>query len=128
MPSLIITTYWQAKNQSFVDKPIKFERIYDCLKDLLALEYRYAVEDEDTEGPPPDESAEDFSGRVLPRDLYQALKTAVDAFNLTDSMQIITEIEQRDARNADLAAYLRSHAEKFQMDHLQRTLASIAHE
>ncbi len=112
----------------FIDKPVRIERIQECLKNLLKLDYVYQTADELEADAGSAALESDLAGPALPDDLYQALKSAVAAFNVTDTMQVIAEIEQSGDEYSDLAAHLRSRAESFQMEEIQQTLAALNHE
>jgi len=96
--------YFQAGFDDFISKPFRFERLCECLANMLSVEYEYAeaVGDEQDEAP-----ELDLTQIVLPEDLLSRLKEAAEIYSLTQLNQCLDEMVQLDEPSRLLAEQLR---------------------
>jgi len=93
--------YLSAGFNDFIAKPFLAERIYDCLANLLHVEYEY-IDAVLQEAVPLD-----FSEIMLPEELLFRLKEATKLRNITALKQCINEVEQLSEKGHYLAEHLR---------------------
>ena len=105
--------YFQAGFDDFISKPFRFERLCECLANVLAVEYEYAevVSDE------PEESPEiDKAKVVLPEDLLSRLKEAAERYSLTRLNHCFAEMEELGEDAQTLVEHLRQLARNQDME------------
>lgn len=103
--------YLEAGFEAFIEKPFRAERIYDCLAELLGVEYEVDEPVSPTEG-----SALDWSGLVLPAHLAGRLKEAAELTSVTELESLLDEVARLDMGGGRLASYLRRLSRDFDMD------------
>ncbi len=113
--------YLKAGCDDFVAKPFRAERIYDCLRHLLGVEFVYqAVEENEV----PAETI-DLRQVTLPEDLAQRLSVAAELHSATVLKACLLEVEQLGPAGARLAQHLRGFLASYDMETIQRILAQI---
>jgi len=112
--------YFQAGFDDFISKPFRFERLCECLANVLAVEYEYAevVSDE------PEESPEiDKTKVVFPEDLLSRLKEAAERYSLTRLNRCFAEIEELGEDAQPLVEHLRQLARNQDMEGILNVLS-----
>ena len=113
--------YLKAGCDDFVAKPFRAERIYDCLRHLLGVEFVYQAVEEDAA---PMETI-DLRQVTLPEDLAQRLSVAAELHSATVLKACLLEVEQLGPAGARLAQHLRGFLASYDMETIQRILAQI---
>ena len=114
--------YFQAGFDDFISKPFRFERLYECLANVLSVEYEYAetVSDKQEEVP-----EIDLTKIVLPEDLLSRLKQAAEIYSLTQLNQCLDEMVQIDEPSRMLAEQLRVLGRNQDMEAILDILSEI---
>ncbi|MBC8462118.1 MAG: response regulator, partial [Deltaproteobacteria bacterium] len=111
--------FMEAGFDDFIGKPFRFERICECLANLLQIEFEYAT-DESSES---DYIETEFF--VLPEELLQRLKEATERHSITKLNQCLDELEQLSADGKLLAEQLRRLSQSYEMEEILRILEEI---
>ena len=113
--------YLQAGCDDFVSKPLRSNRLYDCLMHLLGVEFVYR------DLPTVDANHEPFhlGSITLPEPLATRLVMAAELHSSTVLKQCLAEIESRGPSENRLAQHLRSFLSSYDMEAIQRLAAQI---
>jgi signal transduction histidine kinase/DNA-binding response OmpR family regulator len=111
--------YLEAGFDDFIAKPVRAERIYECLAHLLRVEYE--MRDETV-------AAADPSKIALPEALISRLREAAEYGHVTELERSLQEVEQAGEEGAQLAERLRELSRNFDMEGILRILEVIRHE
>ena len=103
---------------AFIAKPFLAERIYDCLANLLSIEYEY-------ETAVAAESPIDFAQITLPEDLLTRLKQAAENYRTTEFKRHLSEVDQSSEERHRLAEHLQSLLQNYDMEAIMETLSKI---
>jgi len=118
--------YFDAGFDDFIPKPVRAERVYECLAQLLHIEYETRIPDTSlTEG---DALPIDLSKITLPEELFSRLKEAAEFCHVTELDKYINEVEQADKAGKLLAEQLRELTRNFDMEGILDILNTIHHE
>jgi signal transduction histidine kinase len=104
-------------------KPFEDGTIYSCLESLPQAKFTYANAVA-SKKPTSIELAE----ISIPEDLYQHLYTAADNYNITNLELSLSSLEGQGGQCMELANYLRTFLDKFDMKRIIRDLEKIKHE
>ena len=109
----------------FIAKPFRFERICECLAQLLRVEYEYtaSMSAEDAESLPLD-----LSKIALPENLFLRLKKAAELYSITKLESYLDEVSQLGADGQLLAEHLRRLSQNYDMEAILKLLSEIKHE
>lgn len=112
----------QAGCVDFIAKPIRAERIYECLRIHLDAEFDYA------DPPPATErlSEWDASQLSLPDELFARLATAAELHSTTVLKSCLIELRQLGPGAAQLAEHIRHLMRSYDMDGILRLLSRAA--
>ncbi|MBI1925750.1 response regulator [Candidatus Poribacteria bacterium] len=111
--------YRSVEFDSFIAKPLLAERIYECLAELLPVEYQYAGTQQ--------VSPLDFSTMTLPKDLCSRLTQAAAFQSRTKMRTCLNEVEQLGEEGRLLAEHLHQLLQNYDMEAIRKILASISH-
>jgi signal transduction histidine kinase/CheY-like chemotaxis protein len=111
----------------FLFKPLRIDRLFECISKLLEVEFEYEEEPTLQEDSLVEDEL-DFSEICLPKELYMKLKNGAESYNLTDSIAAIAEIEQLEGSARTLGKFLKKYAEEFKLDKILETVEKIKHE
>jgi hypothetical protein len=102
---------------AFISKPFLAERVYECLRDLLQVEYEYE------EG----EAAEslDLTDMEIPSELLSRLKEATEFYNITGLKMCLNEVAQLGDDGERLAAHLSFLLDSYDMEAILSVLAEV---
>ena len=114
-------SYLEAGFEEFIGKPVRVEQIYQCMMDLLGVEYEYTGEQVEPESEEPLE----LEGLALSAELHERLRAAAEVAHITDLRQALEEMEQLGGTEAKLAAQLRQQAENFDMETVLKALETV---
>ena len=106
----------------FIAKPIRAERIYECLRIHLGVEFEYAA-------PPPEAetlSEWDASQLRLPDELYARLATAAELHSTTVLKSCLVELRQLGPGAEQLAEHIRHRMRSYDMDGILRLISRAA--
>ncbi len=113
-------SFLQAGCDDFVAKPFRAERIYDCLHQLLGVEFEYEAPPEEVET-----GALDLAQLVLPADLADRLSVAAELHSSTVLKTCLEEMKALGPTEARLAQHLRGFLSSYDMKTIQRIVAQI---
>ena len=109
--------------RGFLDKPLRAEQIYAYLAEHLGVAYEFAeVADK------PETAEADWTGVVLPADLYADLTSAVEGHSVTQLRQHLGALEGLGAKEKNLATHLGELAQQYDMDGIKVVLEEIESE
>ena len=106
--------------RGFLDKPLRTEHIYAYLAEHLGVVFAY-----DEEADEPDAAEVDWTGVVLPADLYADLTSAVEGHSVTQLRQHLAALEGLGAREKNLATHLGELAQQYDMNGIKVVLKEI---
>ena len=113
----------RAGCDDFLAKPLLVARVYQCLENLLQVDFEYkAVAAPSGKNAP----ALDLAQITLPEDLALRLTMAAELHSTTVLKSCLTELEQLGAPGKRLAAHLRGFVQSFQMETISKIVAQIA--
>lgn len=104
----------------YIAKPFRFEAIYECIHQLLEVEFEYAE--------PPTPSKEqplDHSKLTIPSDIYQSLYQGASDYEITKLETALTALSQSSSEGAAFAKQLKKHLSNYDMDALLKDLDTI---
>ncbi len=113
--------YLEAGFDDFIAKPVRAERVYECLAHLLHVEYE--MRDETTTPVPVDPSR-----ITLPEGLISRLREAAEYGHVTELERLLQEVEQIGEEGARLAEQLRELSRNFDMEGILSILEVVSHE
>ena len=114
--------YLSAGFDAFISKPFRAEKIYECLADLLEVEYEYA------EVAAQDEAPLDLSKITLSEDLFSRLKRAAELYRQTEFEGYLGEVAELSSPGKQLAEHLYGLSQNNEMDRILEILSEIGHE
>ena len=106
--------------ERFIDKPLRDERVFACLADLLEVEFVYAEPD-----------AEDSTGNialgdlVLPGDILTQLREAAEQANVTELERVLDDLGEGAPELSRFASHLRGLSQDFRMNDILGILEQI---
>ncbi len=89
--------YLSERFDAFLSKPARSQHIYDCLAEILHVEYEYGGD-----ASPPG----DFEVIILPEDLLLRLRETAEIYNMTEFETLLDEVRQMGAEAEPLAEHL----------------------
>ena len=105
---------------AFIAKPFLAEKIYDCLANLLSIEYEYeASQSTDSKSPM------DVAKITLPDNLLLRLKEAAENYRTTELKRYLNEVEQLGEDGLRLAEYLQPLLQNYDMETILNVLSKI---
>ncbi len=121
-----IETLGEVGCDDFIFKPLRIDRVYECIAKLLDVEFEYE-EDRDAGEEPFVEEEFDFSKFSIPENFYLRLKKAAEFYNLTDTMSVIKDIEDLGESGRKLGSFLKKKAEEFDLEKILKIVEKINH-
>ena len=119
--------YLEQGFDDFIDKPLRIERIYGSIAELLGIEESAAkpeVEPE-VEVEAADARGADWRDLTLPAELASGLEMAVKMHSITELNKYIDALEDLGAEEQSLAAHLRELIRKFDMRAIRDVLVEL---
>lgn len=110
--------YFETGFNDFIAKPIRTERVYECLANLLHVAYEYDA----------DEPEIDLSKMVLPPDLLLRLKKGAALGDVTTLEESLSEVRQIGEHGPLLAKKIETWIQNVDLDAIQNLLGEITHE
>jgi signal transduction histidine kinase/CheY-like chemotaxis protein len=102
--------YLDAGFEAFLDKPFRKEQLYECLAELLGVEYEY--EERETL---PAGAAPDWSQARVPQALLDHLREAARVYRVTELEACLDELARLDDQGRQLAEHLRNLSRQYDM-------------
>ena len=115
--------YREQGFDDFIAKPVRAERLYACLSQLLGVQFDIA-ETEDTARSTPIEEM-DWQGFQLPPDLAESLASAVRMHSITDLRRHLEAVDELGHEGQQLATALRDLAASFDLEGVMRVLTEV---
>ena len=111
--------YMDLGFHEFIGKPFREKQIFQCLEDLLKIEFTYDDSIKETEVL---EKLEDFdvSGITLPEDLLNKIKQAAKLNNITALEKCIDEIVSYDNESDGLTNRMKKLLKKYDMEGIEK--------
>ncbi|MBM3242608.1 response regulator [Candidatus Poribacteria bacterium] len=106
----------------FIAKPFRFERICECLAQLLHIEYEYttSVSTEDAE-----KLSSVLSKIAIPENLLLRLKKAAELYSVTEFESYLDEVSQLNEDSRLLAEHLRRLSQNYDMEGILNVLSGV---
>lgn len=114
--------YLKAGCDDFIAKPFRSARLYECLQNLLGVEFEYKTPLNGVANAP----SLDFGRIVLPEDLVTRLMMAAELHSATVLKNCLREVEETGAPGRRLAEHLRGFLASYDMEMIQKIVAQIA--
>ncbi|MBI2503870.1 MAG: response regulator, partial [Candidatus Latescibacteria bacterium] len=114
--------YLELGFDGFIDKPVRAERVYACLAELLGVEYEYAEE------AMAQAEVVDLARIALPEELLAGLREAAGAYNVTQVKEYLDQVEALGSEAARLAAHWRERAQEYDLEAILSNLKEIGRE
>ena len=102
--------YLEEGFDAFISKPFRAEQIYDCLANLLHVEYQYTDEHRD------DMTDLEVSDIPIPNELRQRLIESAELYNVAQVNQCLDELASLGSDASRLAEHLRGFAANYDMN------------
>lgn len=116
--------YLEFGCHDYISKPFKEEEIFSCLKNLLGIDYIYAVQE--TEETKENKTEDlDLSSIKLPAELQNSLKQAAGLYSITSLERAIADLEQADKNYGPLAEHLKTLSGQYDMEGVIEVLEKI---
>ena len=109
--------YFASGFDDFIAKPLRAERVYETLANLLHVEYEYEYEGL---------SSIDFSKIVLPEELVTRLKEAAEVGRVTEIENYLSEVSQIGEHGNLLAERLHELSRNFDMERIFKILGLVS--
>ena len=116
--------FLQAGFDDFIDKPFRFERLYECMAKLLGVTYTYG-EDKAIEV---DASVLDVSSYTLPKDLHERIQKAAEVYSVTELDRYFDELERLGEEYKGLVAHLRGLRRQHDIEGILAVIKDVASE
>jgi signal transduction histidine kinase/CheY-like chemotaxis protein len=114
--------YLKAGCDDFIAKPFRSARLYECLRNLLGVQFDYKTPAGEEDRPP----LQDLGSVVLPEDLVTRLMMAAELHSATVLKSCLREVEETGAPGRRLAEHLREFLASYDMEMIQKITAQIA--
>ena len=105
----------------FLDKPLRIERVFECLANLLNITYEYMPES-DTQSL---HTASNYDNVILPEELVAHLINAADIHDITSLRKHIDTLATLGEPEKLLAEHLRTACHQFDMESIRNTLNKL---
>jgi CheY-like chemotaxis protein len=112
----------KAGCDDFVAKPFRAERIYDCLHNLLGVDFEYKMK---SNTPASEDETFDLRQVSLPEELATRLTMAAELHSATVLKGCLAELEKMGPAGDRLARHLRGFLASYDMKTIQRIIAQI---
>jgi CheY-like chemotaxis protein len=114
--------YLKIGCHEYVSKPFQQEEIFNCLKELLSVEFVYEGSEKESS------SIEelDLSQISIPEDLYQKFKESAERHNITELQKAMEELQQIDGTSKQLHEHLVQLTKKYDMKAIVKVLESVS--
>jgi signal transduction histidine kinase/CheY-like chemotaxis protein len=109
----------QAGCVDFIAKPVRAERLCECLRAHLGAEFEYAAPPPEAEPPAPWDAGQ----LALPDELYARLATAAELHSTTVLKSCLTELRQHGPGAGQLAEHIRHLMRSYDMDGILRLIS-----
>ena len=106
----------------FIAKPIRAERLYECLRDHLGVEFDYAVSEPEMKPA----TAWDAGPLRLPDELYARLATAAELHSTTVLKACLAELRLLGPDAEQLAEHIRHRMRSYDMDGILQLISQAA--
>jgi len=112
-------SFMEVGFDDFIAKPVHTEQVYECLANLLHVEYEYAAADT---------SQMELEKIVLPSSLLVRLREAAAFGRMTELIESLDEIRQIGDKGRLLAQQIHELSRNFDMRAIRELLETIEHE
>ncbi|MEO7932134.1 MAG: CHASE domain-containing protein [Chthoniobacterales bacterium] len=112
----------KAGCDDFIGKPIRAEQVWQCLQNLLQVEFDY---DESATAEHPDTPPLDLAQIVLPEDLALRMMMAAELHSATVLKNCLRELHALGPREQRLAEHLREFMASYDMETILKIVAQI---
>ncbi len=118
--------FLQAGCHRVLTKPIRMEEIFDCLADLLKVEYEFEeIRPEDFFNSKATTTLPALSKLQLPEDLLRRLKEGAEFCKITKLKRFLAEMETLGPEESQLAEYLREFVNRYDLEGLREILERL---
>ena len=111
--------YLEAGFEAFLDKPFRKEALYDCLRQLLGVEYEY------TAAAPAAPAPSSWQEAQVPKELLARLRAAAQIYSVTELELGLDEVEQLGPAGGQLAEHLRNLSRQYDMNAILMVLEGL---
>ena len=111
--------YLQAGFTGFIAKPVPFDQVYETLASFLHVKFEYSEAEA---------ALQAWEGLVLPQELLERLRQAVDLGRITQLNAALDEVQALGIKGRLLAEHLRFLSEALDMDAMGEILGAFTHD
>jgi len=108
--------YLDAGFEEFLAKPVDAQQVYEVLERLLRVRFEYSKLAA---------APEAFEAVTLPDELFSRFRAAAEAYNATELVRCLKEVEQLGDAGRELAERLRNWIERSELDQVGRLLTQM---
>lgn len=105
----------------FIDKPLRIERVYECLANLLNLTYEYEEMEIEMQT-----SESNWEDAIIPDELATQLLNATDIHDITTIRKTLNTVEELGDPEKQLADHLRECCRQFDIEAVRHTLEKLS--
>ncbi len=109
-------------SHEYISKPFKIEEIFNCLNELLDVEFLYK-EDSLNESAEPGEQS--FTKTSIPQNLHDRISEAASLYNVTSLDNCMKELEALGDDAIQLSEHLKLLAKKYNMDEIIKIMEKV---
>lgn len=117
--------YIEKGFHEYISKPFKTEEIFECLDELLGVEFVY-----DDDGIAQEETSSieklDLTQIFIPKDLYDKLTKSADSYNITELERNLEELGQNSEVPKQLVERLEQLLGKYDMEAILKVLGNVS--
>ncbi len=111
----------------YISKPFREEDVFNCLNELLDIEFIYEEEDLALNEPSQKEP-QDFTQFSIPTILHMQMMNAAKLYNITQIEKTIKELGQDSAVSKQLTTHLEYLTRKYDMDGILKVMEQVCQE
>ena len=104
----------------YISKPFREEEVFNCLNELLDVEFLY----EETSQEPSTEEL-DFSNFAIPEYLHDKIKNAAKLYAVTELERYLVELGQKSKDSEQLVEHLAGLLKNYQMDEIANIMGNV---
>ena len=115
--------YLQMGFHEYISKPFREEEIFNCLNELLDIEFIY--DDDETSQVDPSLEELDLSQFSMPKDLHDSIREAAKLYSITKLEKMLGSLSQQGNASEQLAEHLGHMLKSYDIEAILRVLEKV---
>jgi two-component system, sensor histidine kinase len=111
----------ESDADGFISKPFQTEKLFECIKELLKIEFEYEEEGKSKC------SEIDLSKISISENLYESLKNAAELYQISELEKIIKELKKESPDGKALAEYFEPLYARYDIKNISKALEKVQH-